>query len=222
MTSVGHHCVDKFSRFRVHLILPEVKLPHRVLLNTTPPGHKTLTDPSSPSSITIFPAVPKGQEPSTALPCRARDRACNRNRNLNPNRNRAPRSNTQLLATMKEGKAGGGYSTSDMDLDLPELVGYNCVRKNKESFCVECRSGGMADTLRSGRSERMLVGVQIPPSAPFLSHQPSNRKHTAESLYKKQLDLCRFQVKSTAAVSAVFGNPVEVSQHERPHRSAPS
>ncbi len=133
MTSVVCHRVDKFSRFRVHLILPEVKPPHSVLLNTTPHEHKTLTDPSFPSSVTIFPAGPKGQEPSTI----------------------------------------------DIDLDLLELVGYNCVRKNRSSFCVECRSGGMADTLRSGRSERMLVGVQIPPSAPFLFHYTGSRKYTA-------------------------------------------
>ena len=66
-----------------------------------------------------------------------------------------------------------GYSTVDIDLDLMELVGYNCVCKNKRSFRVECRSGGMADTLRSGRSERMLVGVQIPPSAPFFVTSPA-------------------------------------------------
>src|SRR3989304_2198591 len=48
--------------------------------------------------------------------------------------------------------------------DINNLIDTNT--QPKYNLSIPCRSGGMADALRSGRSVRKGVWVQIPPSAP--------------------------------------------------------
>jgi hypothetical protein len=58
-------------------------------------------------------------------------------------------------------------SAGERLLHTQEVAGSNPAPPTTEVFAKPGRSGGMADALRSGRSARMGVWVQIPPSAPL-------------------------------------------------------